>query len=97
MASTTEELPKTLESPLDSKEINQSILKEINPEYSLKELMLTFSNPYDFGQLKLGLSKPLLKPFHENACILSLKLPQCAVWGDTALGKIPDVFLTCCK
>ena len=30
---------KTLESPLDCKEINQSILKEISPEYSLKGLM----------------------------------------------------------
>ena len=28
-------LEKTLESPLDYKEINQSILKEISPEYSL--------------------------------------------------------------
>ena len=42
-------LEKTLESPLDSKEINfksvnsnQSILKEINPEYSLERLMLKF-------------------------------------------------------
>ena len=33
-------LEKTLESPLDSKEINQSILKEINPEYSSEGLML---------------------------------------------------------
>ena len=33
-------LEKTLESPLDGKEINQSILKEINPEYSLEGLML---------------------------------------------------------
>ena len=32
-------MKKTLESPLDSKEI-QSILKEISPEYSLEELML---------------------------------------------------------
>ena len=32
-------LKKTLESPLD-KETNQSILKEISPEYSLKGLML---------------------------------------------------------
>ena len=31
---------KTSESPLDSKEINQSILKEINPEYSSEGLML---------------------------------------------------------
>ena len=30
-------LEKTLESPLDSKGSNQSILKEINPEYSLKD------------------------------------------------------------
>ena len=33
-------LEKTLESPLDSMESNQSILKEINPEYSLEGLML---------------------------------------------------------
>ena len=31
---------KTLESPLDCKEIHQSILKEISPEYSLEGLML---------------------------------------------------------
>ena len=33
-------MEKTLESPLDCKEINQSILKEISPEYSLEGLML---------------------------------------------------------
>ena len=33
-------LEKTLESPLDSKRSNQSILKEINIEYSLQGLML---------------------------------------------------------
>ena len=33
-------LEKTLESPLDCKEIKESILKEINPEYSLEGLML---------------------------------------------------------
>ena len=33
-------LEKTLQSPLDCKEINQSILKEISPEYSLEGLML---------------------------------------------------------
>ena len=33
-------LEKTLESPLDSKEIKQSIMKEINPEYSLEGLVL---------------------------------------------------------
>ena len=44
-------LEKTLESPLDSKErSNQSILKEINPEYSLEGLMLMLKLQY-FGQL----------------------------------------------
>ena len=33
-------LEETVESPLDSKESNQSILKKINPEYSLEGLML---------------------------------------------------------
>ena len=33
-------MKKTLESSMESKEINQSILKEINPEYSSEELML---------------------------------------------------------
>ena len=33
-------LEKTFENPLDCKEINKSVLKEINPEYPLKGLML---------------------------------------------------------
>ena len=40
----------TLESPLDCKESNQSILKEISPEYSLEELMLKLKLQY-FGHL----------------------------------------------
>ena len=44
-------LEKTLESPLDSKEINQSTLKEINPESSLEGLMLKLKFQY-FGHLK---------------------------------------------
>ena len=43
-------LEKTLESPLDCKEINQPILKEINPEYSLEGLMLKLKLQY-FGHL----------------------------------------------
>ena len=39
---------KTLESPLDSKEIKPVILKEINPEYSLEGLRLKLSS---FGHL----------------------------------------------
>ena len=41
-------LEKTLESPLDSKEIHQSILKEISPECSLEGLMLMLKLQY-FG------------------------------------------------
>ena len=40
----------TLEPPLDSKEINQSILKEINTEYSLQGQMLKLRLQY-FGHL----------------------------------------------
>ena len=43
-------LEKTLESPLGCKEINQSILKEISPEYSLEGLMLKLKFQY-FGHL----------------------------------------------
>ena len=43
-------LEKTLENPLDCKEINQSILKEISPEYSLEGLMLKLKLQY-FGHL----------------------------------------------
>ena len=39
-------LEKTLESPLDSKEIKPVYLKEINPEYSLEGLMLKLKLQY---------------------------------------------------
>ena len=43
-------LEKTLENPLDNKIFNQSILKEIGPEYSLEGLMLKLKLQY-FGHL----------------------------------------------
>ena len=43
------ELGKTLESPLDCKEIKQSILEEISREYSLEGLMLKLQY---FGHLR---------------------------------------------
>ena len=43
-------LEMTLESPLDNKEINQSILKEISPECSLEGVMLKLKLQY-FGHL----------------------------------------------
>ena len=46
-------LQETLESPLDSGRSNQSILKEISPEYPLEGLMLKLKLQY-FGHLKGG-------------------------------------------
>ena len=43
-------LEKTLESPLDCKELKPSILKEISPEYSMEELMLKLTLQH-FGHL----------------------------------------------
>ena len=43
-------LEKNLESPLDFKRSNQSILKKISPEYSLERLMLKLKLQY-FGHL----------------------------------------------
>ena len=43
-------MEKILKSPLDCKEINQSILKEISPEYSLEGLMPKLKLQY-FGLL----------------------------------------------
>ena len=43
-------LKKIIESPLDSKEMSQSTLKEINPEYSLEGVMLMLKFQY-FGYL----------------------------------------------
>ena len=43
-------LEKTLEGPLDCMRSNQSILKEISPEYSLEGLMLKLKLQY-FGDL----------------------------------------------
>ena len=43
-------LEKTLESPMDCKEIHQSIPKEISPVFSLEGLMLKLKLKY-FGHL----------------------------------------------
>ena len=43
-------MEKTLESPLDTRRSNQSIVKEIGPEYSLEGLILKLKLQY-FGHL----------------------------------------------
>ena len=54
-------LERTLEYPLDCKEIKPSVIKEINPEYSLEELLLKLKFRY-FNQLmqRADLEKTLL-------------------------------------
>ena len=54
-------LEKTLESPLDCKEIEQSILKDITPEYSLERLMLKLKLQY-FGHV-MQKADSLLRPW----------------------------------
>ena len=53
-------LEKTLESPLDFKEIDQSILKDISLEYSLERLMLKLKLQY-FGHV-MQKADSLLRP-----------------------------------
>ena len=52
-------LEKTLESLLDCKISNHSILKEISPEYSLERLILKLKFQY-FGHLIRSLEKTLM-------------------------------------
>ena len=52
-------LEKTLESPLDNKEIQPVHPKEISPEYSLEALMLKLKLQY-FGQRTDSLEKTLM-------------------------------------
>ena len=52
-------LEKTLESPLTARRSNQSILKEINPEYSLEGLVLKLKLQY-FGH-RIGRANSLEK------------------------------------
>ena len=61
-------LEKTLESPLDARRSNQSILKEINHEYSLEGLMAKAETPI-FGHLMQradSLEKTLMLGKFEN-------------------------------
>ena len=53
-------MEKTLESPLDCKELKPVNLKEINPEYSLKGLLLNLQYLGDLMQRTDSLEKTLL-------------------------------------
>ena len=49
MPSTVASQEKTIESPLDSRRSNQSILKKINPEYSLEPFNFSFFSITGWG------------------------------------------------
>ena len=53
-------LEKTLKTPLNCKEINQSILKEISPKYSLEELKLKLQYSGHLMQRTDSLEKTLM-------------------------------------
>ena len=59
-------LEKTPESPLDSKEIRQSILREINPEYPLEGLMLKLQYFGHLMQTANSLEKSLRSEEHTS-------------------------------
>ena len=63
----TVELEKTLENPLDSKEI-KSFLKKINPDYSMEELLLKLKFQYSDHLMKTAnsLEKTLMLGKTEN-------------------------------
>ena len=58
---------KTLESPMDTKEIDQSILKEISPEYSLEGLI-------SFRIDCLIFLQSILKEIHPGCSLVGLML-----------------------
>ena len=73
-------LEKTLERPLDYKEIQQSILKEINPEYLLEGLML-----------KLELSIQLiLRPPDAKSRLIGKDSDAGRDWGQEEKGTTED-------
>ena len=50
-------LDKTLESPLECKEVQPSILNEVSPEYSLEGVMLKVKEESEKSALKLSIQK----------------------------------------
>ena len=65
-------LEKTLESPLDCRRSNQSILKESSPEYSLEGLILKLKLQY-FGHLRADSLEETEKNLSKNLCWERLK------------------------
>ena len=76
-------LEKTLESPLDSNQSNQLILKEISPEYSLEGLMSKLKLQY-FGHLmqRTGSLEKMLIPDAGKDCRWVEKGTQRMRWLD---------------
>ena len=82
-------LEKTLDSPLHSKEINQSIIKEISPKYSLEGLMLKLKLQY-FGHLMQranSLEKTLMLGKIEG----KRRAWQRMRWLDMSLSKLQEI------
>ena len=70
-------LEKTLESPLDCKEIHQSVLKEISPGISLEGMILKLKLQY-FGHLTRRVDS------------LEMTLMLGGIWGQEEKGTTED-------
>ena len=69
-------LEKTLESPLDARRSNQSILKEISPGISLEGMMLKL--------------KPVLWPPHVKSLLIGKDSDAGRDWGQEEKGTTED-------
>ena len=90
-------LEKTLESPQTAKRSNQSILKEINPEYSLEGLMLKLKLQY-FGHLiqradslEKNLMLGKIESKWQKGWQRMMRLDSVADSMDTSLNKLQEI------
>ena len=95
-------LEKTLESPLDCREIKPVNLKEINPQYSLEGLLLKLKLQY-FGHLMQTANS-----FEKTLMLGKIESRRRRGWQrirwldntdlmDRILGKVWEIVMACCS
>ena len=89
--------------PLTARRENQSILKEINPEYSLEELMTSLvaqivKNPPAIQETwlrSLGWEDPLEKENVIHSSILTWRISMDSPWDHKVLDRMKQLSLHC--